>query len=637
MILPRVTPTASTRRGTTDAAHQPILRKSAHSIQSGYDLGLIFDNSNVTSHAVMQQFPHNPDPGDTSLPSDDEGIVNDNKIAERSQQSAEAQADRVYDTMVTKTTSSTSNHVEQGNLLGILEVSKYFCHSNQDDHDSEIECGVASGLATLLYRSLFLYEKKRETKNLHDQFTTSGLEYIVSLSTSLAMVLHCSTSVLECHISEFESDLVEVLQKLGRIFSSACDEDAILIQVVLTNVCRIIGLIHRYVAHPADSFVETLLLIVCNKSTPNNVKVDATDTICRVLEVCPLETNPNFVRLLEANSSTLISVLSTASTPLSDKEPDPTLRLYDLAAISELIRIKMIKRRCTMLVVVRHFRHASSTVRSKAYSFCHEMIDHPDVSSSYSSNMFLESKLLETLAECAVVEGDQEIQLVAVSLLRKITTMQPFPTTAVMEQIRVLAYSGQSDDIVTECGAAYCEGLQKEPFPTKEQISTVLDFVTFPFAHIRSRAFETLETLLTNSESIEILLGETEMLENFGTIVSNVNESTNECEAALNLARLLSRSSRNHGRICEKTSFLRSLIEFVVSGEIINRTAHFYGVEIILALLSNDETTQAFLPFRQLLPWLVSFLNKTTADDVFKEQVGAVIIRLTTAYLEQKY
>jgi hypothetical protein len=357
------------------------------------------------------------------------------------------------------------------------------------------------------------------------------------------------------------------------------------------------------------------------------------DTICVVLENYPLATNPNILRLLETNSSALVSVSSMASTPLSAEEPDPTLSLYDLAASPELIRFKIMKRRCSILVVVRHFRHASSSLRLKAYSFCHEMLDHDEASRTNLSNVLLEGTVLETLAECAVVESDQKIQLVAVSLLHRITLMQPFPSAAVMEQIKVLAYSGQSDNIVVECCAIYCEGMQKEPFPTKEQISTVLDFVTFSFTRIRFKAFETLETLLTKSENVKILLGETEMLENFGVIVSD--GSDDECEAALNIVRLLSRSSRNHGRICEKDPFLRSLVEFVVREEITNRTTHFYGVEIILALLSNDESTQAFLPFRQLLPWLVSFLNKTTADDVFKDQVKAVIIRLTTAYLEQ--
>lgn len=583
-------------------------------------------DSKVASHDDIQAFPHLPDPGESSILDDGERKADEDKTTEQSQQSSIVEM--AYES------GQRSDNMEQRNLLGILEVSKYFCHNNREDHDSEIECGVASGLATLLCRSLFIYEKKRQTKLRPDQFMTSGLEYIASLSTSLAMVLHCSTSVLERHMAEFECDVIEALKNLGRIFSSTSDEDAILTQIVLTNVCRIVGLIHRYVVHRVDILVETLLLIVSNTSIPNRVKVDATGTICCILKVCSSEPNPNIVRLLEANSSTLISVISTASTPLSDEEPDPAMRLYDLADISEIIRVKMMKRRCSMLVVVRHFRHANSTVRHKAYSFCHEMVDHPEASDSYSNNMFLDSTLPQTLAECTVGESDQEIQEIAVSLLYKIALMQPFPSPSVMEKIRALAYSAQSDYVVTQCGTAYCEGMQKEPFPTKEQISTVLDMSTFPFARIRAKAFETLEALLTKSECIEILLGETNMLDNFGAILSDGSGS--DCEAALNLIRLLSRSSRNHGRICEKTSFLRSLIEFVAMGEVTNRTAHFYGVEIILALLSNDGTTTAFLPFRQLLPWLVSFLNKTTADDAFKEHVGMVIIRLTTAYLEEK-
>lgn len=594
----------------------------------------------------MKPIPHYSDPGTPSIVSDDEDSKDENennvnfstkkitKIESISNpESPNTEPSRTSEPAVLpKTQLSTLSH--QNNLLGILELSKFFCHDNQEDHNSEIECGVASGLATLLRRSLFIYDQARAKKVRSDKFKTNGLEYIVSLSTSLTMVLHCSGSVLGHHIQEFESDLVPALESVVSIFGYISDEDSILTQVVLTNVCRIIALVHRYLFHRMEEFVNVLLRIVNGDSTPNIVQVDAASTLCEILDKYPLETNPNIVKLVESNASTLISVISTASVPLSDETKDPTLRLYDLAAMSKVIRVKMMKRRCVLLGITRHFRHASSEIRRKAYTFCKELVDHPESSNSFSSNVFLENRLVETVAAAAIEESDADIQLLAVSLLRKITTMQPFPSKTVMEHIRTLAFSTSTDDIVNECGAVYCEGMQKEPFPTTQQISTVVEFTTFSLAKVRSKAFEALETLLIKSESVEILLQETSLLASFAGLVSDGSDE--DCEAALNIVRQLSRSSRHHDSICLNPSFLESLIDFVAKETITNRKAHFYGVEIILALLSNDETTQAFLPFRQLLPWLVSFLNRTTADDVFKEQVVAVIIRLSTAYLELK-
>ncbi|KAG7361145.1 hypothetical protein IV203_036245 [Nitzschia inconspicua] len=528
---------------------------------------------------------------------------------------------------------STSHSQQQKHLLGILEVSKYFCHDNLEDHNSEIERGVASGLAALLRRSLFFYEQGREKRERSKDFKTSGLEYIVSLSTSLTMVLHCSEPKLEHHIQEFESDLLAALQTIGNIFGSHCEEDSILTTVVLKNVCRTVGLIHRYVIHHTEMYVEILLKIVTGESSPNCVKVDAADTIFLVLETFPLQTNPGIVKLLEANSSALISVLSTAAIPVSDDDLNPTLRLFDLASVSVMIRAKMMKRRCTVLAVVRHFRHASMDVRRKAYLFCQEIVDDPDASNSYSSSLFLENVVVDALVEAAAVESDPDTQVLAASLLCKITKIQPFPSTAAMDQARRLAFSASNESIATECGVAYCEGMKKEPFPNHKHISALLDFTTLPYANVRAKAFESLETLLTKSESVEILLKDTPFLEKFEETVSD--GSDDDCEAALNILRQLSRSSRHHDTICQHASLLGSLIAFVAQEDVTNRKAHFYGVEIILALLSNGETTAAFLPFRRLLPWLVSFLNRTTADDAFKEQVVAVIIRLSTAYLEQ--
>ena len=60
-----------------------------------------------------------------------------------------------------------------------------------------------------------------------------------------------------------------------------------------------------------------------------------------------------------------------------------------------------------------------------------------------------------------------------------------------------------------------------------------------------------------------------------------------------------------------------------------------FGVETILALLSNEANTKAFLPFRNLLPWLVTFVNTTTADEEFKQHMVSVIVRLSMAFLEE--
>jgi hypothetical protein len=240
------------------------------------------------------------------------------------------------------------------------------------------------------------------------------------------------------------------------------------------------------------------------------------------------------------------------------------------------------KRRCAVLAITRHFRHNSAAVRYKAYFFCQDLIDHPEASKSYPSGMFVESSLVESVAACALVETDHGIQLLAVALLRKITHQQAFPSATVMKVIRDLTHSGKSDNVVVECGAAFCEGMRKEPFPTRESLATVVDFTIFPFQDVRTKAFSTLEVLLTKTENVDLLLRETDLMENFGFIVSEGSDQ--DCEAALNIVRQLSRSSRNHPKLCEHSKFLGVVVDFVVEDNVSSRIAHFYGVEILLAI-----------------------------------------------------
>jgi hypothetical protein len=79
---------------------------------------------------------------------------------------------------------------------------------------------------------------------------------------------------------------------------------------------------------------------------------------------------------------------------------------------------------------------------------------------------------------------------------------------------------------------------------------------------------------------------------------------------------------------------LGAVVELVAKEQVHNRIAHFYGVETILALLSNEGNTKSFLACPQLLPWLVAFVKTTTADEDFKQEVVVAIVRICTAMLE---
>jgi hypothetical protein len=512
----------------------------------------------------------------------------------------------------------------EGVLLGILEVSKHFCRDIQVDHAPELERDVASGLVTLLGRFMFLYDQAKDDDDRSRRFRSSGVQYIASLSTSLTMVLHCSSSILSNCVKEFHTDLAPTLTKMAEHFSSNDQQDAVLLQVILANTSRTIHLISPHLQEHTEEFIDTLLLMLRGGSASSPVKVDICDTLCNLVKSAGPLRRDEIISKVELHATPLISLLSTNSChSYSNRRDKLALGLHDLAELSETIQTKMMKRRCTVLAIVRHFHHPSLEIRRKAYAFCQELVNHAEMSSNrFSNGMYVHLEIVEAgLIEYAVEEKDPDAQLQLATLLHNLITVQAFPSNELMDIVRNLAYSGQSD-----------EGMQKEPFPFADSLSTLVDLTTFPFAQVRSKALQTLEFTLNKTDSACILLDETEMIENFALIVTH--GSAVDCDAALNIVRQLSRSSWYHAGLCKNTDFLATIVKFVANDEVVNRKSHLFGVEILLALLSNEDNIEKFLPHRHLLPWLVTFLNKTTADESFKEQVVEAVIRLSTAYLK---
>lgn len=524
-------------------------------------------------------------------------------------------------------------------MLGILDISKHFCQDIQIDYGVEVESVVAPGLVTLLRRAMFLYEDSTGDDDHSREFRNSGLQYIASLSTSLTMVLHCSITVLANRVKEFHADLVPALTRMAVKFGSNDSEEPILLQVILANVSRIIHLIGPHLQEYAEDFVDALLLILTGGTRKSAVKASVCDTLFDLVKLHGLLLRNEIISKLEGHATFLLHLLSTESDHSNGHHSNGqggvnlTTRLYDLAEVSGTIRMEMMKQRCAVVAIVRHFLHPNLDIRLKAYSFCQEFVTHPEVSSSCFSNGMYENLVVleDALIKYAFEEKDPDAQRQVASLIHNLITLQTFPSYPLMGMARSLAYSGQNDDVVMACGEAYCEGVQKEPFPSVENLSTVADFATFPFARMRCRALQTLESTLTKPESLGVLLEETEMIENFAMIVAHGSDV--DCDAALKIVRELSRSSKHNATLCNNSFFLTTLVNFVSQDEVLNRKSHLLGVEIILALLSKDDNTTLFLPQRHLLPWLVTFLNKTTAEESFKQTVVEVIIRLSTAYL----
>jgi hypothetical protein len=316
-------------------------------------------------------------------------------------------------------------------------------------------------------------------------------------------------------------------------------------------------------------------------------------------------------------------------------EKKSIVALFKLAAVSPVFRTKMVKRRCTVLAVVKHLEDPREDIREYALDFCRDALHHRECVESLSHGFGDNFEIVRSgLIECARNETLAKFKATAVSLLRKILDIQAFESSEeVMETLKCLAYGGEHDDVTIDSAVGFCDGINKQTNPNMETLWTVVDFTTFPYAKVRATALTTIAKITSSSECVRVLLNDTDLLENFALIVQHGSDI--DCDAALNIARQLARNSMYHSELCSQSDFLGAVVELVTKENILNRSSHFYSVETVLALLSNEANTKAFLPFRNMLPWLVTFVNTTTADEDFKQQVVSVIVRLSMAFLDE--
>ena len=80
---------------------------------------------------------------------------------------------------------------------------------------------------------------------------------------------------------------------------------------------------------------------------------------------------------------------------------------------------------------------------------------------------------------------------------------------------------------------------------------------------------------------------------------------------------------------------IQSLVRLVTQGTMANRVVYVSAVDLVLTLLEADSNLPYFLRYSNLLPWLVKTSNRTT-DELLKERLIPIILRLSAALLERK-
>ena len=485
---------------------------------------------------------------------------------------------------------------------------------------------MAKGLSCTL-KFCLTCSGSREKEKTREPSKAYGL-LVAILISSLSTVLKCSGGVLANQVKNFEDDIIVSSEKIVELYSSWGKGDITIQQVLLSSTIKAIRCI---APHVKDSQHKRLLDIVLNimniHEISPDIRADASTMACKL----DIQQKNKYLPILEKNASTLISTLTTASIPFEeDNNHILVAYLLDLAAKSEVFQSKMTKRRCTVLATLNCLSQSSdSKTKTRALEFCAAIVSNLESEQCHSNLDILSKHLISFTRK----ESSDRLQLAGTFLLQQILSLEVPTPEGLIDVLRCLAYSSESDEVIKSSASAFCEGFRKEVEPQFEELCTLVDFTTFPYASVRTEALAAIAWATTKSDSVTKLLNDTDIVDNFTLIIRH--GSKEDCTTALDIMRKLARSSLYHTELCCHVGFLREVVEFVTQEEVTNRSAHFYAVEMVLALLSNEENIQAFLPFRTLLPWLVSFVNATTADDDLKKPVVSVIVRLSQEYLKE--
>lgn len=518
-------------------------------------------------------------------------------------------------------------------LVMLTNVADRFDEQDKDGLDRDVRDGQADLLVQGINQRLLLRphcsrSRKYYRKTLED---SQGLQVSV-LCRALDMVLRCSDQALEECVPSLQDDLSLSLPALLDIFAS-WKGDSIVRLVTLASTMRIIRRFGPLVPQAATSLVRALLSLL-DANFPSDIRVDAACAAVNFLETKDGRGGDSVVKMIEKDASTIISILSTAALAADDDSLGDILHSLSCMVTCPSLRTKLAKRRCAVLMVIKHLAHAYPEIRSKSLDLCHSFLGHHSTAAPARAvlecNMGL---LLDALVTTASVESDQRLQLSQIRILNcliirdDITKEQKWK---VMAALQTIALGDGADGPTMKAALSYLHSVNPMGF-TEEALVATVTFATSDYAKVRNKALGLLKDIsFWHPQVAQVLLETTDVLESFSLIISYGSDS--DCADAIQVSKQLVSDGVNHQMFCIDTGYLTALVRLVTTEPIVNRPAYIGGVNTIITLMSSDDNLHYFLSFPEVLPWLVTFANRT-CDDEIKQVVVSTIIRFSTTLI----
>jgi hypothetical protein len=486
---------------------------------------------------------------------------------------------------------------------------------------------MREGAAVALARSL---RQRLLLRPLSGQLEHSRGLQVAVLCRALDTILRCSDQALEECMPKLKDDLLPLISKILKIFIF-WEYDPIIRLITLASTVRIIRRVGPFVPKAAVGLVGALLSLL-DGNIPSDIRVDV--TCAAVSFLGKKDSNEKLGKLMERKASVIISILSTAALAASKESLLDILHGLSSLAGCPAIGSKMARRRCAVLMAVRNLSHDQPEVRSKSLDLCHALLGHR--AQKTPARTVLESNLDILgggLMKAVSAETDPRLQLSQIRIMGSLMIRDDVSTEQkwnVMTLLCKLAKSEGPDGPTMEAAICYLHSAVPMGL-TEEAVTNIADFTTSEYAKVRNKALGVVKDIsFWHPHAAQLLLDSTDLLENFSLIMSYGSDV--DCVDVMQASKQFVSDESNHQDFCIDTGFVGALVRLVTTEPVVNRPAYINGVDIIITLMSSDVSLQYFLPFIEILPWLVTFANRTS-DDEIKDMVVSTIVRFSAAIL----
>lgn len=468
-------------------------------------------------------------------------------------------------------------------------------------------------------------KKKRQAKA-----EAVGLQVAMVCSRIARLIESCSDKALRDHGADFSVDLGICLPVTVRFMVNWESADSTPRVVALRCLIRVMRRTATLCVDHLFDFAQVLAFLL-EKSFPINVRVDAACTLTSFLAVDRADMSVH--DKIDQESSSIISVVSTAALISNDRGSLERLKSLLLLAKDPILSSKLRCRRCVVMATTKQLKKEESLCQDKALEVISFLLQDEETSptSATASNMNL---LVE---QVTVALEENECHSSRMKIIRSLRSIFSVPVIEHQKKWDVLdlLFELSRDDTVpvkvqVEAANAFVFGVNK--------MNAYVDFfselsvlVVSHLAAVRHVVFRELDdAFLWHAQVLSAHEELPDLLDSFCILISN--GSPEDCASSLQLCRQIAAEEAGQKCMYVHKLFLQRLVGFVIAFPK-NRPAFINAVDVILDLLESDEGLNAFLPFAEVLPWLVRMANRTT-DEALKERFVKTILRFGNSVLE---